>query len=85
MINRPDIVATLAAWLARGPGTFGGAELEIFSQAAEQWLPRVQLIIVETHDRLRPGGELAVRKAVALMFGELPRCGENLFFRRVSN
>jgi hypothetical protein len=62
-----------------------GAELEIFSQAAEQWLPKVPLIIVETHDRFRPGSELAVRKALALMFWELPRCGENLFFRRVSN
>jgi FkbM family methyltransferase len=60
-----------------------GAELEIFSQAAEQWLPRVQLIIVETHDRFRPSSELAVRKALALMFSELPPCGENLFFRRV--
>jgi FkbM family methyltransferase len=61
-----------------------GAELEIFSQTAQLWLPRVQLIIVETHDRFRPGSELAVREALALMFEELPRCGENLFFRRVS-
>lgn len=59
-----------------------GAELEIFSQGAEKWLPRVELIIVETHDRFRPGSEDAVRKAVYPLFEELPRSGENLFFRR---
>ena len=59
-----------------------GAELEIFSQGAAEWLPRVKLIVVETHDRFRPGSDDAVRKAVQPMFEELPRSGENLFFRR---
>ena len=61
-----------------------GAELEIFSHGAEEWLPRIDLIIVETHDRFRPGSEDAVRKAIHPMFEELPRSGENLFFRRLA-
>ena len=59
-----------------------GAELEVFSQGAAEWLPRVNLIIIETHDRFRPGSEAAVRQAIQPMFEELPRWGENLFFRR---
>jgi FkbM family methyltransferase len=59
-----------------------GAELEVFSKNASKWLDRVKMIIVETHDRFRPGSDDAVRKAVSQMFEELPRSGENLFFRR---
>jgi hypothetical protein len=59
-----------------------GAELEVFSNGAEEWLSRVNLIIIETHDRFRPGSEEAVRKAVHPMFDELTPSGESLFFRR---
>lgn len=62
-----------------------GAELEVFSNGAEHWLPRVRLIIVETHDRFRPGSEAAVRAALMDGFDELPSHGENLFFRRKAN
>jgi FkbM family methyltransferase len=62
-----------------------GAELEVFSSGAEEWLPRVTLIIIETHDRFRPGSDLAVRKALQSEFVELPASGENLFFRRKSS
>jgi FkbM family methyltransferase len=34
-----------------------GAELEVFSNGAEEWLPRINLIVIETHDRFRPGSE----------------------------
>jgi FkbM family methyltransferase len=61
-----------------------GAEQEIFSHEPARWLPRVNLIMVETHDRFRPGAERAVRTAVAPRFEELPRSGENLIFRRRS-
>lgn len=61
-----------------------GAELELFSQGAEAWLDRIKLIIVETHDRFRPGSEIAVRTALASRFRELPPLGENLIFIRVS-
>ena len=60
-----------------------GAELEMFSSAAQRWLPRVKLIIIETHDRFRPGSDAAVCNAVAPMFERLPSRGENQFFRRL--
>jgi len=59
-----------------------GAELELFSESVVEWLPRIKSIIVETHDRFRPGADAAVRNAVGPMFEELPRSGENLIFRR---
>jgi FkbM family methyltransferase len=59
-----------------------GAEHEIFSQGAEEWLPRANLVIVDAHDRFRPGTEETVRRAMQPMFEELPRSGETLFFRR---
>jgi FkbM family methyltransferase len=59
-----------------------GAELELFSEGAAGWLPRVRLIMVETHDRFRPGSDSAVRNAVRGLFEELPQSGENLIFRR---
>ena len=61
-----------------------GAELELFAHGAEAWLDRIKLIIVETHDRFRPGSEAAVRAALAQHFEELPRSGENLIFRRLT-
>jgi FkbM family methyltransferase len=60
-----------------------GAELELFSDGVEEWLAKIKLIIIETHDRFRPGSEDAVRRALTPAFGELPRLGENLFFRRL--
>jgi len=58
-----------------------GAEQDIFGNRPESWLPHVRMIIIETHDRFRQGAEATVRAAVNAMFEELPRVGENLFFR----
>jgi FkbM family methyltransferase len=58
-----------------------GAELEVFSERSAEWLPRIGLVAIETHDRFRPGSEAAVRNALAPFFEELPPRGENLFFR----
>lgn len=60
-----------------------GAELQLFASSPELWLDRVEMVIVETHDRFRSGSESAVRAALAKDFEELPRNGENLFFRRL--
>ncbi len=60
-----------------------GAEVELFDDSAAAWLPRIGLIVVETHDRFRPGSDAAVRRAVGPGFTELPRLGENRFFRRI--
>lgn len=59
-----------------------GAEIELFGDGPKPWLDNVELIIVETHDRFRPGSELTVRSALSERFEELPRLGENLYFRR---
>jgi glycosyl transferase, family 25 len=59
-----------------------GAELELFSEGIDDCLSRIQMIIIETHDRFRPGSEAAVRKTLARHFEELPPNGENLFFVR---
>lgn len=58
-----------------------GAELELFSLGDRLWLDAVDLIVVETHDRFRPGSDAAVRVALAALFVELPPRGENLFFK----
>jgi FkbM family methyltransferase len=58
-----------------------GAELELFATGAAAWLPRVGLIVIETHDRFRPGSDAAVRAALLPGFEELPPHGENLVFR----
>jgi hypothetical protein len=59
-----------------------GAEREIFAQGADKWLSRANLVLVETHDRFRPGSEASVRSALSADFEELPQRGENLYFRR---
>jgi FkbM family methyltransferase len=61
-----------------------GAEREIFSCNMERWLPRVNMVIMETHDRFHPGSEETVRAALGSLFRELPRCGENLVFLRLA-
>ncbi|AWI90317.1 hypothetical protein C0214_19905 [Methylobacterium sp. DM1] len=58
-----------------------GAELELFSRNAS-WLEQVDMVLVETHDRFKPGTEAAVRDAVRADFVELPQVGENIVFRR---
>ncbi len=59
-----------------------GAELELFADGHEAWLPRIMFIIVETHDRFRPGSEAAVRKALHPWFEDVGMAGDNLVFRR---
>jgi FkbM family methyltransferase len=41
-----------------------GSEIEVFSDCAD-WIPKVEALLVETHDRIRPGCSDAVRQAVA--------------------
>lgn len=58
-----------------------GAEREVFSGDCA-WLDSVGLVMVETHDRFRPGSEAAVRRALSAGFEEVAMSGENLVFRR---
>jgi FkbM family methyltransferase len=42
-----------------------GAEYEVFSGGIDAWIDRVDLIAVETHDRMRPGCTDVIRRAIA--------------------
>lgn len=59
-----------------------GAEYELFEKYYEDWIDKVGLIIIETHDRFKPNSEAMVRKALNGRFDELPMKGENLFFKK---
>ena len=41
-----------------------GAEKDIFENNASEWLPRVGLLCIELHDRIRPGATRAVYSSV---------------------
>jgi FkbM family methyltransferase len=60
-----------------------GAEKEIFENNASDWLPRIGLLCIELHDRIRPGAARAVySRAVAFPFVKENR-GELDFLRFV--
>ncbi len=42
-----------------------GAELEVFSADCREWLPKVRVLIVELHDRVKPGCAQAFYKALS--------------------
>jgi FkbM family methyltransferase len=54
-----------------------GAELEVFDASAS-WIDKVDAIIVELHDRLKPGCERSFAQATT-SFSERWRRGENLY------
>ena len=58
-----------------------GAEKEIFS-ADTDWLQRVSILVVELHDRFKPGCGEALEAAVAPFPFTRLTCGENLVFTR---
>jgi FkbM family methyltransferase len=56
-----------------------GAEHALFSDGCEEWLPRVKMIIIELHDRYKPGTSRAVySKLCQVPFNQEIR-GENVF------
>lgn len=59
-----------------------GAEADLFGTAADAWLAKTGLLIIETHEGIRPGSEAAIRAVLSPLFDELAPRGENLFFRR---
>jgi|GEM_PF-1011122 FkbM family methyltransferase len=59
-----------------------GAELELFSRNVEAWLGCVRCLVVETHDRFRPGSRAAVERALEGRGFERRKSGENLVFLR---
>jgi FkbM family methyltransferase len=61
-----------------------GAELDLFSAGTEHWLPRVRLILVETHERFVPGVDALLSDVLGQEFTELPGLGECRVFGRLA-
>jgi FkbM family methyltransferase len=59
-----------------------GAEVELFSANAASWLPRVKYLVVETHERFRPGSDAIVTHAMAATHAELAQHSEDRIFVR---
>ena len=59
-----------------------GAEYELFEKNYEDWIDKVGLVIIETHDRFKPNSEAVVRKALKGRFDELPMKGKTCFLRK---
>ena len=58
-----------------------GAEVELFSENYDSWLPRVKYIMIEFHDRSRPESSKTVREALSRFnFRDLGMVGENAVF-----
>jgi FkbM family methyltransferase len=57
-----------------------GAEMDLFTDNFEEWLPRTKVLLVETHDRYRPGTSRAVFNAINKYDFDLEVKGENLVF-----
>jgi FkbM family methyltransferase len=62
-----------------------GAEFELFSENTHEWLPHVGSLVIETHDRFKPGSTDAVRAALGPYRYEERRSGENLVFTKGNN
>jgi FkbM family methyltransferase len=60
-----------------------GAEKELFEASDLAWLEVVNMIIVETHERFRPGAHDAVLRLLDLGFSRQGDAGENCVFTRV--
>ncbi len=59
-----------------------GAELDVFSRDVETWIDRVQVIMIELHDHLRPGCGAALDAATAGRFAARHQQGEYHFLTR---
>lgn len=57
-----------------------GSELEVFEHKPEKWLPKVKCLIIELHDRMKPGCSKAVFQAISRHNFEFSIKGENLVF-----
>ncbi len=61
-----------------------GAEFELFSRGTDAWLAITRCVMIETHERFRPGTDAIVQERLSADFDELPPKGENRIFLRRS-
>ena len=59
-----------------------GSEREVFSRNYQQWLPRTKCLIIELHDRMKPGCSTNVFKALSEYQYGFSIKGENVVFIR---
>jgi FkbM family methyltransferase len=59
-----------------------GAEKDIFSTSCDDWLPRTNVILIELHDRFRPGCSDAFFSAVSTRHFYQAQRGQTLIFIR---
>ncbi|MBN8671385.1 MAG: FkbM family methyltransferase [Chitinophagales bacterium] len=57
-----------------------GSEKEVFEGDVSKWLPRVKVLLVELHDRMKAGCTKSVFKALEGYDYHMEICGENLVF-----
>lgn len=57
-----------------------GAEMSVFQEGYEEWLPKVRLLIIELHERMRPGCTEVFEKAIAKYPFDKSISGENLVY-----
>lgn len=59
-----------------------GAELEVFERP-EEWLDAVQCLVIEFHERIRPGSEATIRNQIRQYWNYSEECrGENVILVR---
>jgi FkbM family methyltransferase len=56
-----------------------GTELDLFASDTEQWLPRVRCLVLELHDRMRPGCARSLYRALREYDFKQEIRGENIF------
>lgn len=59
-----------------------GSEFQVFDESAEQWIDKVDVLIIETHERFQPGCEERVFSMMARHGFLHRRDGENNIFER---
>lgn len=57
-----------------------GSEKEVFAEGYSQWLPLTRCLIIELHDRMKPGCSTALFKAITQYDFSMSIRGENLIF-----
>jgi FkbM family methyltransferase len=61
-----------------------GAEKEVFESADKEWLSKTKVILIELHDRLKPGCSTAFFKAISEMDFNIEIKGELLVCKRAN-
>jgi FkbM family methyltransferase len=62
-----------------------GAEKEVFESNNQEWLSKTRVILIELHDRLKPGCSTAFFKAISEMNFNIEIKGELLVCKRADN